>query len=737
MGAAGAALAGSIGQGLQNQALLRYGQTRPGQPGSGEVVSPQTFGALMAMAGLDTSAMPSLQEAIDPRVFNTAFPYIVKARTEQPVAQAGQTPQERGLYAEDITALLQLAGLDVSSDLSLRRPIEPSTFNVLVPYIAEAQRQQAESAQTDQQPLARATPEMVQAGLPEQMTVPQFLDAWKQFHPTEEEPGLAVTLPAPAAETFGLQPDQPVSVDQLGQLGTAARAFGEAGLLPEREEAPLFYYTVEEDDPSRYGQLIDYFPNDLKPGDRIPQQQAEAMLAFAERLQNLEISALNAEQKLLEIKRLDHQWRNASVPVEMAREILESQGIRDPVVLDADGDGKVLWEDLLQQNKDMAELVRTAREIDRIVETTRGISIDNAIKEIEQSYTPQLTSLRVRQLAANTEIDEERARQITEELRLGRGKTQAEINRLIQEIEQGATAFEANMNLLQERIRELRNKNRVSEKEAQALEREASLESLLLEYQIAKAQQEVSPVAAESLWITLGLDGEHSPSGIKLFRGNVEPLVAFLEANSGKVITAKDMFVAAGIDLDQIPQEALEEPIAVDGYVIDKVRTVTGVGVEEEDINEPLDVIIKLANLFSPYLSNDVNAQILAATLGHANPELVASLLASRGSTFVQEMDRLVPGSGKYIEQFLVEAAERALGKLVGSGGSTPDFSPEVMGWAMNAVAEARDPQVAYQITLNNKERLLNDPESPVYQNPLAYEQYLAALKYLAEGGGQ
>src|SRR5690606_10918565 len=332
-------------------------------------------------------------------------------------------------------------------------------------------------------------------------------------------------------------------------------------------------------------------------------------------------------------KKAEHRWANSLVPVDELRQFWKNLDLPgEPIIRDLDGDGKVLWEDWLNDNEKGLQLYRSAKEIDRIVEDTESIRLDNAIKRVDLDYAPIMSDLAVRQLTANVQIDEARAAQIVEELGLNRQRTQAEINRLLQGMEQGKTAFEVEMEYKRELINKLRAEGRLTEAEAKEAETIAGLNALLLEYKVREAQLALGPVQAEALWITLGLDGEQS--------------VDCREANVGKVATARELSMAAGIDLKQIPKEALDKLITIDETTIQDVRIVAGLGVEKEDIAESIDLLIKLAQLVSPYLSNNLNAQIIAASgIARTNPEMAASLLRSPLADLAQEFERLFPGS--------------------------------------------------------------------------------------------
>src|SRR5690606_35482964 len=441
---------------------------------------------------------------------------------------------------------------------------------------------------------------------------------------------------------------------------------------------------------------------------------------------------------LLGVKEAEHRWANSLVPVDELRQFWKNLDLPgEPIIRDLDGDGKVLWEDWLNDNEKGLQLYRSAKEIDRIVEDTESIRLDNAIKRVDLDYAPIMSDLAVRQLTANVQIDEARAAQIVEELGLNRQRTQAEINRLLQGMEQGKTAFEVEMEYKRELINKLRAEGRLTEAEAKEAETIAGLNALLLEYKVREAQLALGPVQAEALWITLGLDGEHSPSGVKLFRGNVEPMVNFMEANVGKVVTARDLFMAAGIDLKQIPKEALDKLITIDETTIQNVRIVAGLGVEKEDIADSIDLLIKLAQLVSPYLSTNLNAQIIAASgIARTNPEMAASLLRSALADLAQEFERLFPGSEVTVNDIL-DSILQGVGEELGIGRrAATNASSAAMSFAMESVARAGgNPERALQILRANKDMMLNDPESPAYQNEALYNEILSILQSMTGGG--
>lgn len=733
MGAGGAAIAGSLGQGLQNYMLSKEQAT----PATRDYLTgaelwsllPPTARSLYGEAGLSPEARYPV-ELVDN--------YLGLIGTLTRLSQPTETGSAQGWAPEQFAALYDWAARGGQGPIPAEVGFVPySTGTALLQQIGRGQTGSTEPKGWTPEQFSALRDWMAQGGqgpLPETVGMVPYSQGIQLLEAaTQQEPQFMVTPPQAVREAFGL-PEQ-ISAEDLGTLASAAERLAGAGFQVAPQEEPI-YYVVEPDDPEIGWQLIDHF--DVKPGQRIPLDQALAMVDFVDKYLAMTGRAVDVQQKLLELKKAEHRWANSLVPVDELRQFWKNLDLPgEPIIRDLDGDGKVLWEDWLNDNEKGLQLYRSATEIDRIVEDTESIRLDNAIKRVDLDYAPIMNDLAVRQLTANVQIDEARAAQIVEELGLNRQRTQAEINRLLQEMEQGKTAFEVEMEYKRELINKLRAEGRLTEAEAKEAETIAGLNALLLEYKVREAQLALGPVQAEALWITLGLDGEHSPSGVKLFRGNVEPMVNFMEANVGKVVTARDLFMAAGIDLKQIPKEALDKLITIDEPTIQNVRIVTGLGVEKEDIADSIDLLIKLAQLVSPYLSNNLNAQIIAASgIARTNPEMAASLLRSPLADLAQEFERLFPGSEVTVNDIL-DSILQGVGEELGIGRrAATNASSAAMSFAMESVARAGgSPERALQILRANKDMMLNDPESPAYQNEALYNEILSILQSMTGGG--
>lgn len=430
--------------------------------------------------------------------------------------------------------------------------------------------------------------------------------------------------------------------------------------------------------------------------------------------------------------------------------------------------------DKLEQTLD-ATLAQMKADLDQTLANTEGINLKNAAQEITNKYLTQekeaeikgqliqngltqaqadkittelhdLLPQQIEKLKSETALNkqaltlnQQKASQATQLFQAQLEQTKTDTAKMQQELEQGKTMFSLELDKEQATIDDLLAKGKIDRAQADYLEQTAKVRSGLLDLQFKRGQAEMQEFPLNIMWNYLGLQ-DAPPPGFKVYNFQLDSMINLLKQKKGTAIKAGDLFAAAGVDTENIPDSVKNTYVNVDGAgelanALHDLKTT-----EYQPIQTYVQLATALIEAYSPQQPSDLFETIYLQN----HPEMAKDTLAPK-------MDKL-PKDVKTLVQDLFDKASAEQG--VQFPGSIPGVNGVDMNTAeVNIVSDAAHQAINRAGNVDKALQIAESPEarasatqlpgSPFYQNDALYNQYVNFLKGMAgqgpayTGGGQ
>lgn len=644
--------------------------------------------------------------------------------------QQTQQAQSAGFIpGADFATFLRLAGMDIPEGANI--PPVPTNF---APGFFSAL---ARGPQTSQSPASSATGEqlgLAVEALTGRRAPSQFgnigvlpTSAWNTVLQEAIKPPPITVTTTPEMQARGLGPIIP-----LDQYSTARTATAPAVEAPQ--------------------EIVNRFPSmkgvRMTAADITEWAQADVEMSTALK------ERADAEKAAEELYIFKTETRGNLITPEVLRRQLERMGFEPDHFFypEPNEDGFISVDQFWNQNEGISRAAETFGRSKLVRTQVKGQELSNMLSELDLTESRVELAKTIGEYAGQAGLSPQEASALQSIIPGITVMSDREASVISNMVEAGRSIGGAWLDMSREKLKEQKDRARLTEQQANLAERTLNDQALIIEANATKAQGEVEEVPLNILWIDLGLPGQ-PPSGLKVRWFQMNKILDLLDRKKGTVITARNLFEAAGVDTTGMPKEVLDANVEVDsaGQLAGAINTL--VNANYAPIRTMASALGAIIEFYSP-MTNDVFSMLLMSQ----NPEMF------RGA--IMPMIDFLPDDLKKPVETGIETILRQMGGMMTPGltpnrpqqevgGAQPQPAPgsqappsrapvQFPSWASQelkpeveqAIKSAGSAKAALRVAQRQDVRAgaIGDTESVFYNDPYLWEQFLNLLSYYAGG---